>query len=134
MIYDYQLWWCPEMPTSEIVYVGGCGETRANLRLEESIREHGILNPIFAEHRVKYDHRIRTYAEVGRRRVEIARKLGIPTVGCLVASYDPQATFPGKHYPHDVWKIRALFEQGWVERVELTQARCRIDIRVSEFT
>ena len=56
--------------------------------LTESIKKHGIIEPIYAEYGHDYGDKIKVI--VGNNRMAVAEKLGIETVPIIVNIYNPE--------------------------------------------
>ena len=76
--------------------------------LTESIKKHGIIEPIYAEYGNDYGDKIKVI--VGNNRMAVAEELGIGTVPIIVNIYKPEKfSLEGRELKTDE-DIRALFK------------------------
>ena len=76
--------------------------------LTESIKKHGIIEPIYAEYGHDYGDKIKVI--VGNNRMAVAEKLGIEMVPIIVNIYNPEKFhLEGKELKTDE-EIRSLFK------------------------
>ena len=75
-------------------------------RLVNSIKKHGIVDPLYAE--VGNDYGIFIKIIVGNNRMATAKILGIKTIPIIVNIYDPTFTLEGRELKTDD-EIRELF-------------------------
>ena len=76
--------------------------------LTESIKKHGIIEPIYAEYGNDYGDKIKVI--VGNNRMAVAEELGIETVPIIVNIYKPDKfSLEGRELKTDE-EIRSLFK------------------------
>tara|TARA_R100001244_G_scaffold126447_1_gene96784 strand:+ start:143 stop:562 length:420 start_codon:yes stop_codon:yes gene_type:complete len=76
--------------------------------LTESIKKHGIIEPIYAEYGNNYGDKIKVI--VGNNRMAVAEELGIETVPIIVNIYKPDKfSLEGRELKTDE-EIRSLFK------------------------
>ena len=75
-------------------------------RLVESVKEHGIVDPLYAEVGNDYGRYIKII--VGNNRMATAKILGIKTIPVIVNIYDPTFKLEGRELKTDD-EIRELF-------------------------
>jgi len=75
-------------------------------RLVDSIKKHGIVDPLYAEVGNNYGRFIKII--VGNNRMATAKILGIKTIPIIVNIYDPTFTLEGRELKTDD-EIRELF-------------------------
>jgi hypothetical protein len=87
----------PEFHKEEIVF---------KTRLMESMKKHGIIDPLYAEVGHHYGRYIKII--VGNNRMAVAKLLGIKTIPVLVNIYDPTFKVAGREIKTDN-EIREMF-------------------------
>tara|TARA_R100001129_G_scaffold167671_1_gene135416 strand:+ start:44 stop:460 length:417 start_codon:yes stop_codon:yes gene_type:complete len=87
----------PEFHKEEIVF---------KTRLMESMKKHGIIDPLYAEVGHHYGRYIKII--VGNNRMAVAKLLGIKTIPVLVNIYDPTFKVAGREIKTDD-EIREMF-------------------------
>ena len=84
-------------------------EIKFKTALMNSIKKHGIIDPIYAEVGNDYGRYIKVI--VGNNRMAVAKELGIKEIPIIVNIYDPTFKLKGKELKTDD-EIRALFKLG----------------------
>ena len=83
-------------------------EKKFKKSLTESIKKHGIIEPIYAEYGNNYGDKIKVI--VGNNRMAVAEELGIETVPIIVNIYKPDKfSLEGRELKTDE-EIRSLFK------------------------
>ena len=99
-----------KLPFSQIEYIDREEfhnvEKEFKSRLVESIKEHGIVDPLYAEVGNDYGRYIKII--VGNNRMATAKILGIKTIPVIVNIYDPTFKLEGRELKTDD-EIRELF-------------------------
>ena len=102
-----------KLPIEEIKYLDRPEfhkeETKFKTSLLNSIKKHGILDPIYAEYGHRHGKKITVI--VGNNRMAIAKILGLKEVPIIVNSYDPNFKPKGRELKSDD-EIRDLFKLG----------------------
>jgi hypothetical protein len=102
-----------KLPIEEIEYLDRPEfhkeETKFKTSLLNSIKKHGIIDPIYAEYGHRYGKKITVI--VGNNRMVIAKILGLKEVPIIVNSYDPNFKPKGRELKSDD-EIRDLFKLG----------------------
>ena len=98
-------------PNGTIVWLHGTsvGESVAALALANSMKKHGMLDPIYAEYGHHYGKKIKVI--VGNNRMAAAKILGYKEVPIIINSYDPNYKPKGRELKSDD-EIRSLFKLG----------------------
>jgi len=84
-------------------------EIKFKTALINSIKKHGIIDPIYAEVGNDYGRYIKVI--VGNNRMAVAKELGIKEIPIIVNIYDPTFKLEGRELKTDD-EIRALFKLG----------------------
>ena len=84
-------------------------EIKFKTALMNSIKKHGIIDPIYAEVGNDYGRYIKVI--VGNNRMAVAKELGIKEIPIIVNIYDPTFKLEGRELKTDD-EIRALFKLG----------------------
>ena len=84
-------------------------EIKFKTALMNSIKKHGIVDPIYAEVGNDYGRYIKVI--VGNNRMAVAKELGIKEIPIIVNIYDPTFKLEGRELKTDD-EIRALFKLG----------------------
>jgi len=84
-------------------------EIKFKTALTNSIKKHGIIDPIYAEVGNDYGRYIKVI--VGNNRMTVAKELSIKKIPIIVNIYDPTFKLEGKELKTDD-EIRALFKLG----------------------
>ena len=99
-----------KLPFSQIEYIDREEfhnvEKEFKSRLVESIKEHGIVDPLYAE--VGHDYGRYIKIIVGNNRMAVAKILKIKTIPVIVNIYDPTFKLEGRELKTDD-EIRELF-------------------------
>ena len=84
-------------------------EIKFKTALMNSIKKHGIIDPVYAEVGNDYGRYIKVI--VGNNRMAVAKELGIKEIPIIVNIYDPTFKLEGRELKTDD-EIRALFKLG----------------------
>ena len=84
-------------------------EIKFKTALMNSIKKHGIIDPIYAEVGNDYGRYIKVI--VGNNRMSVAKELDIKEIPIIVNIYDPTFKLEGRELKTDD-EIRALFKLG----------------------
>ena len=84
-------------------------EIKFKTALINSIKKHGIIDPVYAEVGNDYGRYIKVI--VGNNRMAVAKELGIKEIPIIVNIYDPTFKLEGRELKTDD-EIRALFKLG----------------------
>ena len=99
-----------KLPFEQIQYIDRTefheNEKEFKSRLVDSIKKHGIVDPLYAEVGNDYGRFIKII--VGNNRMATAKILGIKTIPIIVNIYDPTFTLEGRELKTDD-EIRELF-------------------------
>ena len=99
-----------KLPFEQIQYIDRTDfhkyEKEFKSRLVESIKKHGIVDPLYAEVGNDYGRSIKII--VGNNRMATAKILGIKTIPIIVNIYDPTFKLEGRELKTDD-EIRELF-------------------------
>ena len=105
-----------KLPFSQIEYIDREEfhnvEKEFKSRLVESIKEHGIVDPLYAEVGNDYGRYIKII--VGNNRMAVAKILKIKTIPVIVNIYDPTFKLEGRELKTDD-EIRELFTHKTVQ-------------------
>ena len=105
-----------KLPFSQIEYIDREEfhnvEKEFKSRLVESIKEHGIVDPLYAEVGNDYGRYIKII--VGNNRMAVAKILEIKTIPVIVNIYDPTFKLEGRELKTDD-EIRELFTHKTVQ-------------------
>ena len=84
-------------------------EIKFKMALTNSIKKHGIIDPVYAEVSNDYGRYIKVI--VGNNRMAVAKELGIKEIPIIVNIYDPTFKLKGRELKTDD-EIRSLFRLG----------------------